>query len=133
MGIFALSLSVSARSGETRWTLIGGGAAAVFIFALFLASGQSVQSRFEQLIETRGAGEMRPLMWDAATHAIADHPYTGTGLGTYPDIFNLYSKSFVPYVVDRAHNDYLEFAMGVGIPAGTWRCSSSRCSACWVS
>jgi hypothetical protein len=105
MGIFALSLSVSARSGETRWTLIGGGAAAVFIFVLFLAS------------ETRGAGEMRPLMWDAATHAIADHPYTGTGLGTYPDIFNLYSKSFVPYVVDRAHNDYLEFAMGVGIPA----------------
>jgi O-antigen ligase len=117
MGIFALSLSVSARRGETRWTLIGGGAAAVFIFALFLASGQSVQSRFEQLIETRGAGEMRPLMWDAATRAIADHPYAGTGLGTYPDIFGLYSKGFVPYVVDRAHNDYLEFAMGVGIPA----------------
>lgn len=117
MGIFVLSLSISARRGETRWTLIGGGAAAVLIFALFLASGQSVQSRFERLIETRGAGEMRPLMWDAAARAIADHPYIGTGLGTYPDIFNLYSKTFVPYVVDRAHNDYLEFAMGVGIPA----------------
>ena len=117
MGIFGLSLAISARRGETRWTLIGGGAAAVLIFALFLASGQSVQSRFEQLIETRGAGEMRPLMWDAAARAVADHPYTGTGLGTYPDIFNLYTKTFVPYVVDRAHNDYLEFAMGVGIPA----------------
>jgi O-antigen ligase len=119
MGVFALSLSVSARRGNTRWTLIGGGAAAVIIFALFLASGQSLQSRFEDLIETRGAGEIRPLMWDAAARAIADHPLLGTGLGTYPDIFNLYAKSFVPYVVDRAHNDYLEFAMGAGLPAAT--------------
>ena len=117
MGIFALALSVSARRGNTRWTLIGGAAAMGLIFALFLASGHSVQSRFEDLIETHGAGEMRPLMWDAAARAIADHPYTGTGLGTYPDVFNLYAKSFVPYVVDRAHNDYLEFTMGVGIPA----------------
>lgn len=117
MGVFALSLSVSARRGNTRWTLIGGVVAAVAIFALFLASGQSIQARFEDLIETRGAGEMRPLMWDAAIRAIADHPYLGTGLGTYPDIFSLYAKSFVPYIVDRAHNDYLEFTMGVGIPA----------------
>ena len=117
MGIFGLALSVSARRGNTRWTLIGGAAAMGLIFALFLASGHSVQSRFEDLIETHGAGEMRPLMWDAAARAIADHPYIGTGLGTYPDVFNLYARSFVPYVVDRAHNDYLEFTMGVGIPA----------------
>ena len=117
MGVFVLALSVSARRGNTRWTLIGGGAAMALIFALFLANGHSVQSRFEDLIETHGAGEMRPLMWDAAARAIADHPYAGTGLGTYPDVFSLYAKSFVPYVVDRAHNDYLEFAMGVGVPA----------------
>ena len=117
MGVFVLTLSVSARRGNTRWTLIGGGAAIALIFALILANGHSVQSRFEDLIETHGAGEMRPLMWDAAARAIADHPYTGTGLGTYPDIFNRYARSFVPYVVDRAHNDYLEFSMGVGIPA----------------
>ena len=117
VGIFALSLSVSARRGNTRWTLIGGAAAAVLMFALFVASGQSLEARFEQLIETHGAGELRPTMWDAAMRAIADHPYTGTGLGTYPDVFNLYARSFVPFVVDRAHNDYLEFTMGVGIPA----------------
>ena len=117
MGMFVLTLSVSARRGNTRWTLIGGGAAIVLIFGLFLASGHTLQSRFEDLIETHGAGEMRPLMWDAASRAIADHPYIGTGLGTYPNVFNLYAKTFVPYVVDRAHNDYLEFTMGVGIPA----------------
>ena len=116
-GIFVLALAVSARRGNTRWTLIGGGAAIALILALFLVNGHSVQSRFEDLIETHGAGEMRPVMWDAAARAIADHPYTGTGLGTYPDIFNLYARTFVPYVVDRAHNDYLEFTMGVGIPA----------------
>ena len=117
VGLFALSLSLSARRGNARWTLIGGAVAAVAIFALFLASGQSIQARFEDLIETRGAGEMRPLMWDAAIRAIADHPYLGTGLGTYPSVFSLYARSFVPYIVDRAHNDYLEFTMGVGIPA----------------
>jgi O-antigen ligase len=117
VGIFLLALTMSARSGNVRWTLIGGGVAGVLIVALFLASGHSVADRFAELIETRGAGEMRPLMWDAATRAIADHPWLGTGLGTYPDIFNLYAQTFVPYVVDRAHNDWLEFALGVGIPA----------------
>jgi O-antigen ligase len=117
MGMFALSLSVSARRGNARWTLIGGLVAGVAIFALFLASGSSIQARFEDLIETRGATEMRPLMWEAAIRAITDHPYLGTGLGTYPDVFSFYAKGFVPYIVDRAHNDYLEFTMGVGIPA----------------
>jgi len=117
MGLFVLTLSVSGRRGNTRWTMIGGAAAIAIIFALFLASGHSLQSRFEDLVETHGAGEMRPLMWDAAARAVASHPYTGTGLGTYPYVYNLYAKTFVPYVVDRAHNDYLEFTMGVGIPA----------------
>ena len=117
LGVFALTLSMSARRGNARWTLIGGGVAAAAIIALFMASGHSVADRFADLIETRGAGEMRPLMWDVAVRAIADHPVFGTGLGTYPDVYNLYAKSFVPYVVDRAHNDWLEFTMGVGIPA----------------
>lgn len=115
--VFMLSLSVSARRGNARWTLIGGAVAALAIIALFLASGHSVADRFADLIGTRGAAEMRPLMWDVAVRAIADHPLLGTGLGTYPDVYSLYSHIFVPYVVDRAHNDWLEFTMGVGIPA----------------
>ncbi len=115
--VFGLTLIVSARKQELKWTLTGGAAAAAAILALFLINGHNVQSRFENLIETAGAGELRPVMWGVAIRALADHPLTGTGLGTYGDAYTVYADSFAPYVVDRAHNDYLEFAMGVGIPA----------------
>jgi O-antigen ligase len=115
--VFALTLVVSARRQGLKWTLLGGAGAGAAIFVLFLVNGHNVQSRFENMIETTGAGELRPVMWGAAMRALADHPWTGTGLGTYADAYHLYADSFVPYVVDRAHNDYLEFAMGVGIPA----------------
>jgi O-antigen ligase len=115
--IFGLSLSVAAKRGKLKWTLIGGAIGVAAIVTLYIVNGQNVQSRFENLIETRGAGELRPIMWGAAIRALSDHPLLGTGLGTYGDVYNLYADSFVPYIVDRAHNDYLEFTMGVGIPA----------------
>lgn len=115
--MFVLSIIISHARRRSRWTVVGGVGAALSILALFMVNGQSLQSRFENLMETRGADELRPLMWDAATRAILDHPVTGLGLGTYGDAYNLYTDKFVPFVVDRAHNDFLELTMGIGIPA----------------
>jgi O-antigen ligase len=56
-------------------------------------------------------------MWDAAWRGLMASPYTGTGVGTYRDVYGLFATGFIPYVVDRAHNDILEFAMGAGLPA----------------
>jgi O-antigen ligase len=117
--LFGLALTVSARRDEMKWTAIGGAGAVVAILTLFLVNGHTLQSRFENLIDTAGAGELRPALWGTALRALADHPLMGTGLGTYRDAYPLYADSFVPFVVDRAHNDYLEFAMGVGIPAAS--------------
>jgi O-antigen ligase len=119
LAMFVLVVVVSSRNHRLKWTFAGGTAATLVILTLFFVNGQDLQSRFENLIETRGSGDLRSLMWSVATRAIGEHPVTGTGLGTYTDAYQLYTDAFVPYVVDRAHNDYLEFAMGLGIPAAS--------------
>lgn len=115
--MFAIAIVVSARRNALKWTFAGGAGAALAILALFLLNGATLQSRFENMIETAGAGEIRPMLWGVAICAIAAHPLLGTGLGTYGDVYRLYADSFIPYVVDRVHNDYLELALGLGIPA----------------
>jgi O-antigen ligase len=117
--IFILTLIVSARRKNMRWTLLGGAAAAAAMMTLFLINGQTVQQRFESLIETQGTDDVRALLWKPALRAINDRPMVGTGLGTFRDAYQIYAQDFVPYVVDRVHNDYLEFAMGLGIPAAS--------------
>ena len=114
---FALAVVVAAGKGRMKWTLTGGTLAAAAIAALFFVNGETLQSRFENLIETQGQGELRPLMWGAAERAIEAHPWLGSGLGTYRAVYPTYSRQFIPYVVDRVHNDYLELALGLGLPA----------------
>lgn len=120
VGLFVmlvLAAILSAYRKRLKWTLLGGFAAASLCALLFVISGQNLQSRFASLIETAGIDDMRAVMWDAAIRAIVDKPLLGTGLGTYGSVYHLYADQFVPYVVDRVHNDYLEFVMGVGVPA----------------
>ena len=117
MTAFAFALTFAARRQTVVWTLLGGVVAITAITVLFVLNGSTVGARFDNLVETAGATEFRPIMWTAAEHAISDHPYTGIGLGAYHDAYYLYADRFVPYVIDRAHNDYLELAAGIGLPA----------------
>ena len=51
--------------------------------------------------------------------AIEDRPMLGTGLGTFADVYRSYrTEETRPGVVVMAHNDYLEIALELGIPAG---------------
>ncbi len=113
---FGFAVTFAARRQTMAWTLVAGVAAAVAIFTLFVLNGSTVGARFDNLVETRGVAEFRPVMWAAAEHAIRDHPLTGIGLGAYHDAYYLYADQFAPYIVDRAHNDYLELAAGLGLP-----------------
>lgn len=51
--------------------------------------------------------------------AIATSPWTGTGFGTFPDVFPAYRGEDQPAQPfwDKAHNTYLENALELGIPA----------------
>jgi O-antigen ligase len=61
--------------------------------------------------------EMRPKIAAAVLRAIGDNWLTGTGYGSFGDIFPLYQPLNVVGYVDLAHNDYLENALELGVPA----------------
>jgi O-antigen ligase len=52
---------------------------------------------------------------------IESAPWTGLGLGTFQDAYPLYAQKVFPFLMDKAHNDYLELAAGVGLPAAICR------------
>ncbi len=51
--------------------------------------------------------------------AIGDYAWLGSGLGTFQDVFPAYRLEIAPsrHVWDKAHNDYLELVLGLGLPA----------------
>ena len=82
-----------------------------------MITGENLQGRLNALVETQSVDETRLLLWDAAVRMIADAPLLGLGLGTYEPAYPLYADRILPFVMDKAHNDYLEFAAGIGLPA----------------
>jgi O-antigen ligase len=48
---------------------------------------------------------------------IGGHPWLGTGLGTFSVAYPSVQTAFAGKFVSHAHNDYLEFAAELGIPA----------------
>ncbi len=55
---------------------------------------------------------------------IRDHPFTGTGLGTFALAFPRYQSWYTGLRFDKAHNDYLQLLIEVGLvgiaPAVVW-------------
>jgi O-antigen ligase len=117
MALFVYGVFSAARRGAAAWAIGAGVVTLSLMVILFLAGGTVMESRIDALIETHGIEDLRPVMWGAAERAIADHPWTGTGLGTFHDSYGLYADRFDPYVFDRVHNDYLELVLGMGAPA----------------
>ena len=85
--------------------------------AVLQASGAAV---VERLLETDIAAEGRLATYRDTWSAIWDHALVGSGLGTFQDIFPLYRNevSASNIVWEKAHNDYLEVLLGLGLPAG---------------
>ncbi len=55
--------------------------------------------------------------WKATAAMIGDAPIAGWGLGTFQDVFPHYEPPSIKLTMDHAHNDYLELAAGLGVPA----------------
>lgn len=92
------------------------GAAA--IFAVLQMSGTRVVQR---LLGTSVETEERLGVVRDTLAAISDHLWLGSGLGTFQDVFPLYrsATSASPVIWDKAHNDYLEILLGLGLPAAS--------------
>src|SRR5580700_7921587 len=85
--------------------------------ALWIGPGPIV-SRFQTVNEQYSlGGESRISMWRDALPLIKDYPLVGTGLGTVPIAYTRGQTAFLSQFVNHAHNDYLEIAADLGIPA----------------
>ncbi|HXN71248.1 MAG TPA: O-antigen ligase family protein [Candidatus Acidoferrales bacterium] len=96
--------------------------AAMFIIlsiglAVWIGPGPVV-SRFQSVGDEYSlGGPSRVSIWRDALPLIQHHPWLGTGLGTFPIAYTNRQTAFLTQFVNHAHNDYLEFASEMGIPA----------------
>jgi O-antigen ligase len=124
--IVMLLLSSLLRVGRAtnRWAW-----AAIVIFAvgavlLFQINGDTLQARFDDLTEGGEGFGLRTVFWDAASHMIGDAPWRGLGLGAFEKAYPLFADHLYPFNMDKTHNDYLELAQGLGLPATIAWCGS---------
>jgi O-antigen ligase len=61
--------------------------------------------------------QSRLSIWRDAVKLVERHPVFGTGLGTFPVAFTSVQTAFLGQFVNHAHNDYVELASDVGVPA----------------
>jgi O-antigen ligase len=79
-----------------------------------LAGGAGLLGRFET---DAVAMDGRATVYVETMQAIKDHPIFGTGLGTFQFVYPAYQTPDISAFYDLAHDDYLENALDLGIPA----------------
>ena len=82
--------------------------------ALLALSGKGLEQR---LWATESDWETRREIYAQTGRAIRDAPVLGTGLGTFASVYRIYGFGRVGPGVNMAHNDYLEMALELGVPA----------------
>lgn len=92
--------------------------AAIVLLAYF--GRDLISERVSGSISAESAGDSfatRLLIWRGAVNMIAHSPFTGTGIGTFVWGFPRYRPEGLDGLANFAHNDYLETACDMGIPA----------------
>jgi O-antigen ligase len=87
---------------------------AVYFIVRLTPIGARVSGRFSDL-----GNDLRPHIWDGTRAAIANFWPVGSGVGTFPPVYNMFEdlNSVGEPWVNHAHNDYLELLLVAGLPA----------------
>lgn len=95
---------------------IAGFVALVLVVAAALG-WEPLLDRLETLEDPMAAGSTRLAIWRGTLDMVSEHPWHGTGPGTYVDAFRRYQPaSTAGFSIHHAHNDYLELAAELGLP-----------------
>ena len=87
------------------------------ILVLWIGAGPAL-GRFGTVSEEyTSVDDSRWSLWKDTVRLIGGHPLLGSGLGTFPVAFTRVQSTFLAQFVNHAHNDYLEIASDLGIPA----------------
>lgn len=90
------------------------GVVSIACFMLFIAG----QDLIQKLWKTGSDFPLRAEIYLQTLMAIEDRPILGTGLGTFASMYRSYRTEDIRPGVTKAHNDYLEIVLELGIPAG---------------
>ena len=118
IGLVVLVTALGLARRRRGTTMVGYGLGFLVMgYVLISLSGDATLARFADLA-TAGSG--RAEVHALAVRAVGEHPFLGSGLDTFPEVFQmLRDDSFGPLVqpYQRAHSTYLEFALEAGLPA----------------
>ena len=81
---------------------------------LFLLIGEDLERR---LLVTGPDWQRRSEIYSQTLSALEESPLLGTGLGTFGPVYRSHRTEEIMPGVQMAHNDYLELALELGIPA----------------
>ena len=105
---------LAARRGRRVLALRSIGAALAIGAALFLLVGDGLERRLRDVGPDWGK---RSEIYSQTVKAIDDAPLLGTGLGTFASVYRSHRTEGIRRGVRMAHNDYLELALELGLPA----------------
>lgn len=106
---FALSVRSRILLGAVFMLSVAGIAAWVGT-APVLARFETIENEYAQ------TGWNRVSVWRDTGQLIREHPYLGTGLGTFSEAYPSVQTAYLSLFVDHAHSDYLEIASDIGLP-----------------
>lgn len=123
MGATAFFVSISLASLLALW-FIRQKRKALMVFAvsmlvldlLVVSSWFGLQKLEQRLQATSLEQESRDEVVAQAQALIRDYPLTGTGLGSFYGVFPSVQGGDVRLYYDHAHNDYVQFAVELGLP-----------------
>jgi O-antigen ligase len=117
-GLVALGL-LGAKTMSMRLAVVGVAVAAVSIGGL-LVSGTRLGERVEQFVGRSQDAmllEGRLVVWQASGEMFRDFPITGSGFGSFAEVFARYLPAGAANRWSHAHNDYVEVLLGGGLVA----------------
>lgn len=122
-GIISLSLSMLFFGALLlmRRTKRKRGTVTILIMTLIIISvgwfgWEPILNRFGKIMNVQGdIADLRIVFWKDCLQIINNFPVTGTGFGTFVDIFPKYATLTDEIIVQHAHNDYIELLANGGI------------------
>jgi O-antigen ligase len=115
--LLVLSVILGIRRSRTLWTVSVAFAMFFGLMVLFAINGNVLSAGFNDLAASGLDDRTRLMLWNVALRMIGDAPFLGLGLGSYLSAYPMYSDVTMRFIMDKAHNDYLELAAGWGLPA----------------
>jgi O-antigen ligase len=124
---FAVELAILAawtalRRSSGKHMLVGGAVLAAALVMVSWLGVHEILQRFSSMQSLEVTSGKRAAMRAGTWHIFLDHPWVGTGLGTFEIVFPRYETLYDGMIVNHAHNDFLEALAETGL-AGALCCA----------